>query len=107
MRHKRPYRSALALQTSYFDPKYLGSKLGILTSVLIAMNYFFKCQKITFNLENNKCICRGNFFCLPRDLIYLLQNYFLSYVYLKDINKALEKTGKIQFVSELAILLNL
>ena len=47
------------------------------------------------------------FFCLPRDLIYLLQHYFLSYVYLKDINKALEKIGKIQFASELAILLNL
>ena len=44
---------------------------------------------------------------MPRNWIYLLQNYFLSYVYLKDIYKTLEGIGKIQFVSELAILLNL
>ena len=35
--------------------KILGNRLGILTLVLIAMNYFFRCQKSTFNLENNKC----------------------------------------------------
>ena len=26
------------------------------------MDYFFRCQKSTFNLENNKCICQGNCF---------------------------------------------
>ena len=48
-----------------------------------------------------------NFFCLQRNWIKLLQNYFLSYVYLKNIYKALKGIGKIQFVSELTILLNL
>ena len=33
-----------------------------LTLVLIAMDYFFRRQKSTFNLENNKCIYEGNFF---------------------------------------------
>ena len=37
------------------------SRVGILTSVLIAMGYFFRCQKKTFDLESNKCICHGNF----------------------------------------------
>ena len=26
------------------------------------MDYFFRCQKSIFNLQNNKCICQGNFF---------------------------------------------
>ena len=47
------------------------------------------------------------FSCLPHNWIYLLQNYFSSYVYLKDIYKALKGVGKIQFLSELIILLNL
>ena len=46
-------------------------------------------------------------FCLPCNWIYLIQNPFLSYVYLKDIHKTLKEIGKIQFVSELRILLNL
>ena len=47
------------------------------------------------------------FFCLPRNRIYVLQNYFSSYVYLKDKCKTLKGIGKIQFISELAVLLNL
>ena len=46
-------------------------------------------------------------FCLPRNWIYLLQNYFSSYVYLKDIYKLLKGIGKNQFVSELTIFLSL
>ena len=34
--------------------KTLSSRLGILTLALIAMSYFFRCQKSNFNLENNK-----------------------------------------------------
>ena len=37
-------------------------KVGILTTVFIAMDYFFGCQKSIFNLENNKGICQGSFF---------------------------------------------
>ena len=44
------------------------------------------------------------FFCLPRNWN---QNYFLSSVYLQDTQKNLEVIGKVQFVSELTILLNL
>ena len=39
--------------------------------------------------------------------ICLLQNYFSSYVYLRDIYKTLKGIAIIQFVSELTILLNL
>ena len=42
-------------------------------------------------------------FCLPQNWIYLFQNY----VYLEDIHKTLKGIVKIQFVSELAIFLNL
>ena len=41
-------------------PKIFGSRLDILTSALIAMDYFSRCQKSIFNLENNKRICEGN-----------------------------------------------
>ena len=44
------------------------------------------------------------YFCLPHNWIYLVQNYFSSYVYLKDIYWYLKRIGQIQFVSELRIL---
>ena len=44
---------------------------------------------------------------LPRNWIYLLQNYFSSNIHLKDTYKNLKGIGKIQFVSEITILLNL
>ena len=44
-----------------------------------------------------------NFLCTTK-WIYLLQNYFSSYVYLRDIYKTLKGIGQIQFVSELRIL---
>ena len=47
------------------------------------------------------------FFCLPGNWIYLPHNYFSSCVYLKDTYKTLKGIGKIQFVSELTILLYL
>ena len=49
------------------------------------------------SFENNKSICQGIF--LPRNWIYLHQNYFLSYVYLKDRYKTeynLEFQGSVQ-----------
>ena len=75
------------------------------------MYYFFGCQKSTFNLENNKCICQVNFFVYQITgstfSTYLL---FSSYVYLKDICKTLKGVkgiGQNQLVSKLTILLNL
>ena len=44
------------------------------------------------------------YFCLPHNWIYLVQNYFSSYVYLKDIYWHLKRIRQIQFVSELRIL---
>ena len=67
------------------------------------MDYFFRCQESTFNLENNKCIYQGFFFCLSRNWIYLLKNSFPSYVFHKDVYKALKGNEKIQFASELTI----
>ena len=63
------------------------------------MHYIFRCQKSTFNLENNKCVCQGNCFAYHvtgSRIFYtriLLQNYFPSYAYLKDIYKT-EKNWK-------------
>ena len=45
------------------------------------MDYFFRCQKSTFNLENNKCICQGNIFAyheldlLTPKLFFHIQNF--------------------------------
>ena len=57
----------------------------------------------TLNLENIKGIYQENCF------VYHIQNYFSSYVYLKDIYiyQTLKGIRKIQFVSELTLLLNL
>ena len=104
MKHKLPCRSALVLQKSWLWPKILGNRLGVLTSVFIAIDYFFRCHKSTFNLKNHKCIFK-DFFLLLR--IYLHRNYFPRYVYLRYIYKPLKGIAKIQFVSELTILLNL
>ena len=75
------------------------------------MYFFFGCQKNTFNLENNKCICQVNFFVYQITgstfSTYLL---FSSYVDLKDICKTLKGVkgiGQNQLVSKLTILLNL
>ena len=75
------------------------------------MYYFFVCQKNTFNLKNNKCICQVNFFVYQITgstfSAYLL---FSSYVYLKNICKTLKGVkgiGQNQLVSKLTILLNL
>ena len=38
--------------------------------------------------------------CLPLYWIYLLQNYFLSYLYLKNIYKTLKGIGKFQFYGD-------
>ena len=102
MKHQLPYRSALVLQTSSFDPKCL--TIGILASVLIAMDYFFGCQKSTFNLENKQIHMSRNFFLFTTELDLLTLEFFSSYVYLCIFLKGI---GKIQLVSELTILLNL
>ena len=86
--------------------KVLGSRLDILTSVLIAMNYFIRCQKSTFNLEITYAYV-NEIFLFTLSWIYLLYNYFLSSLYLKDICKTLKEIGKLQYLSELAMLLNL
>ena len=47
------------------------------------MDYFFGCQKSTFNLENNKCICQGNLFAYHvTGSAYSTYLLFSSYVYL-------------------------
>ena len=50
--------------------KILGNRVCILTSVVIAMDYFFKCQKSTLNFENNISTCQGIFlFTTKLDLL--------------------------------------
>ena len=69
------------------------------------MDYFFRCQKSTLNLENNKCICQGIFFVYH--VTGSTYKRIILQVYLEDIYKTLKGIGKIQFVSELTTLLNL
>ena len=56
------FQCSRILCTGFVDiilwPKILGNILDILTSILIATDYFFRCQKSNFNLKNNKCICQ-------------------------------------------------
>ena len=75
--------------------KILGNRAGILASVLIVINCFFRCQKSTSNLEMANA-CYGNFFVyhVTGSTIYLLQNSFSSYVSLKDIYKTLTELEK-------------
>ena len=61
MKHRRLY-ICIGPVGDLLWPKTFGNRLGIFTSVLIAMEYFVRRQKSTFNLENKKCICQGNFF---------------------------------------------
>ena len=82
------------------------SRVGILTSALIAMGYFFRCQKSTFDLESNKCICHGNLFVNGGTGSTYSRILFRA-MYIKDIYRTLKGIGKIKFVSELKILLNL
>ena len=72
--------------------KYLAIDYLLFTPVLIAMNYFFRCQKSASNLENNKCICQVNV------SIY----HVTGSTYSRIIFRAMYT-----YVSELPILLNL
>ena len=104
MKHHRPYASCISLAEVVLSSKILGNRVGILTSVLIAMDYFFRFQKSTFNLENNKCICQGNFF-----VYHVTGSTYSGIIFrasLKDIYNTLKGIGKKQFILEL-ILLNL
>ena len=86
-------------------PKILDNRLGILTSVLIAMDYFFWNQKCTFNLENNKCISQRNFFVYHvTGSTYSSIIFLAMYIYLKDTYKTMKRIREVQFVSELRIL---
>ena len=99
-------------------PKIFGSRVGILTSVLVAIDFFLGVRKVaTFNLENNKCICQGNFLVYHVTGSTYSRVNFWKYIYRKiykeylidisqeHIYKTLNGIGK--FVSELTILLNL
>ena len=75
---------------------YISSKV----SFSVTGYYFFRCQKSTFNLENNKCTCQRNFFGyhVPRSTYSIFRA-----MYLKDIYRTLN----FQYVSELTSSLNL
>ena len=46
--------TSIGLVDVVLSAKMFGNRLSILTTVLIVIDYFFRCQKSTFNLENNK-----------------------------------------------------
>ena len=60
------------------------------------MDYFFRYQKSAFNLENNKCICLGNFFVYTQlDLLAPELFFELCISLLLDIYKTLKSIRKI------------
>ena len=91
MKHKLPCRSALVLQKSWLWPKILGNRLGVLTSVFIAIDYFFRCHKSTFNLKNHKCIFK-DFFCYYASTYtgIIFPDMYISGIYI-NLWKALQK----------------
>ena len=98
IKHQRPCKYTLVLQTPYFSPKYFGKRLGIiLTWILIARDYFFFIfQRSTFNLEKNKRICCRKLFVHPIQVT--------RYTYCEIVFQTIQ-TGKILFVSVLSIML--
>ena len=68
----------------------LGNRVGILTSVLIAMDCFFRCQK-------SSMICQENVF-VDQATGSTYSGIIFKY---KDLYKTLKEIGKNQFVSEL------
>ena len=64
-------------------------------------------ESSSYTFYKEKTHLLGNIFGLPHasNQIYLLQNYFSNYVYLKDTYITLKSIGKILFVSVLKILL--
>ena len=60
--------------------------------VFIEMDYLILMSESTFILENDKSMCQG-IFSHPIEVtgFMYLRNYFLSYVYLKDLYKNLKE----------------
>ena len=104
MKHQSPYRYGVVNVAIW--PKIFGNKVAILNSVLIIMDYFFGCQKSTLDLENEQMLMSRIFFAYhATGTIY--SNFLCRAMYIsKDIYKTVKGLGKIQFVSELTILLN-
>ena len=105
-KHQRTYRYALVLQTPYIDPKYLAIKYFNAyfdgNELLFPFLYFTEQPSVSIK---TKAFIRRNFWFTPSNRIYLLQNCFSNYVYLKDMYLSLKGIGKILFVSVLRILL--
>ena len=61
-------------------------------------------QEIAFSIYKiANAYVKDNFFVLPRNWIYLLQNYFSSYLYLRDMYTTLKGIEKTQFVFNLCL----
>ena len=83
-------------------PKTLVNRVGILTQILIAVNYcFFIFQISTFNQEKKTISGSPH----TNNGIYLLWSCFSSYVYLKDVYITMKGIRKILFLSVSRILI--
>ena len=92
MKHQSPYRYGVVNVAIW--PKIFGNKVAILNSVLIIMDYFFGCQKSTFDLENEQMLMSRIFFAYHvTETIYsnfLSRAMYISRIYTK-LWKDLEK----------------
>ena len=95
-KHQRTYRYALVLQTPYIDPKYLAIKYFNAyfdgNELLFPFLYFTEQPPVSIK---TKAFIRRNVWFTPSNRIYLLQNYFSNYVYLKDMYITLTGISKL------------
>ena len=90
MKHQCPYKSALVLQTSYCDPKYLAIDLVFKHQFWERWIIFSDARKV-LSIHKKLIHIIRKFSCLPCNWIYFFQNYFLSYAYHTKLLKELEK----------------
>ena len=98
----------IGLADTILWPKILASKLGILTQILIAMDFYFFLyfREAPTIQKKTKAFVRKNFGSPHTShWIYLPQNCFSNHVYLKDLYITLKGIEKILFVLVLRILL--
>ena len=97
----------MVLWMAYFQPKILGNRLGILTWILIAMDYYFLFlyfREIP-SIKKKKKHLSGKIFGSPHkhNRVYLKWNWFSNYVYLKAMHITLNGIGKNLFIPVLRI----
>ena len=90
-----PIQICIGFVDDVLQPKILGNRLGILTTILIGMDYFFIYVyfREASSIQKKQIYLLGKVFGSPHTSywVYLLRNCFSNYVYLKDTLKGIGK----------------